>query len=114
MNVADNADHYTRVRRDKDDARGFDRPLVVTNTLAAVVACYGLLSNGSAVVIGVMILAMLLGPISGVALALVEGDPALLHKASLAVAGGVAIVLATAIVIGFMHRDVPLTRQIMA
>jgi uncharacterized membrane protein len=56
---------------------------------------------------------MLLGPISGVALALVEGDLALLRKASLAVAGGVAIVLATAIVLGFVHPDVPLTHQIM-
>jgi hypothetical protein len=43
------------------------------------------------------------------ALALLEGELVLLRKAALAVAGGVAIVLATAIVIGFTHRDVPLT-----
>ncbi|MGO8740529.1 TIGR00341 family protein [Rhodoblastus sp.] len=113
MKVADNADHYARVHKDMEDACSFDQPLVVMNALATVVACYGLLSNSSAVVIGAMILAMLLGPISGAALALVEGDLALLRKASLAVGGGVAIVLATAIVIGFMHRDVPLTHQIL-
>jgi uncharacterized membrane protein len=38
------------------------------NGLATVIACYGLLANSSAVVIGSMVVAMLLGPISGVAL----------------------------------------------
>lgn len=42
------------------------------NGLATVVACYGLFENSPAVVIGTMIIAMLLGPISGVALGLVD------------------------------------------
>ena len=88
MTVSENPDPYVRIRRDMEEACAFDRPLVVMNALATVVACYGLLANSSAVVIGAMILAMLLGPISGVALALVEGNLALLRKASLAVSGG--------------------------
>jgi hypothetical protein len=50
-----------------DDASSFDVPYVVMNTLATIVACYGLLADSPAVVIGAMIIAMLLGPISGVA-----------------------------------------------
>jgi CPA1 family monovalent cation:H+ antiporter len=44
------------------------------NIPAAVIASYGLLENSPAVVIGAMIIAMLLGPIGGTALALVDGD----------------------------------------
>jgi len=47
------------------------------NTLATTIACYGLFANSPAVVIGAMIVAMLLGPITGVALALVDGDKVL-------------------------------------
>jgi hypothetical protein len=39
-----------------------------------VIACYGLFANSPAVVIGAMVVAMLLGPIAGVALGLNESD----------------------------------------
>jgi uncharacterized hydrophobic protein (TIGR00271 family) len=106
-------DHYARVRGDIAAASSFDLPFVVMNVLAAVVASYGLLLDSAAVVIGAMILAMLLGPISGVALALVGGDARLLRRASVAVISGVLIVLATAIVLGFVHKDVPTTHQML-
>jgi uncharacterized hydrophobic protein (TIGR00271 family) len=113
MALAQQNDHYARVRVEIEEASSFDWPLVVMNVLAAVVASYGLLLDSAAVVIGAMILAMLLGPISGVALALIGGDARLLRRASLAVIGGVLIVLATAIVLGFVHRDVPATHQML-
>ncbi|HZO87382.1 MAG TPA: TIGR00341 family protein [Chthonomonadaceae bacterium] len=87
---------------------------VTMNTLATVVACYGLLQNSTAVVIGAMIIAMLLGPISGIALALVCGDNALLRKGLLAEVGGVLTVLCVAYVIGKIHQDMPLTDQILS
>lgn len=92
----------------------FTAPYVVMNTLATMVACYGLLQNSTAVVIGAMIIAMLLGPISGIALALVSGDNALLRKALLAEAGGVLVVLGVAFVIGKIHQDLPLTQEILS
>ena len=101
------------MRADIAAASLFDWPFVVMNVLAAVVASYGLLLDSSAVVIGAMILAMLLGPISGVALALVDGDAHLLGRASLAVAGGVSVVLITAVIIGLVHKDVPVTHQML-
>ena len=85
MTLTAETDHYARVRADIAAASSFDWPFVVMNVLAAVVASYGLLLDSAAVVIGAMILAMLLGPISGVALALIGGDARLLRRASLAV-----------------------------
>ena len=55
----------------RDSIREFSRPnrtFWLMNALATVIACYGLLSNSAAVVIGAMVVALLLGPIAGVAL----------------------------------------------
>jgi len=52
------------------------------NALATLIACYGLLENSPAVVIGAMLIALLLDPISGLALGLVDGNDALVRKAS--------------------------------
>jgi hypothetical protein len=59
------------------------------NALATVVACYGLFENSPAVVIGAMIIAMLLGPIAGVSLGLIDGNNPLFRKALATLAGGV-------------------------
>lgn len=114
MDTTEEHDRFAGVRLQIADASAFDIPFIVMNTLATVVACYGLLLNSPAVVIGAMILAMLLGPISGVGLALVDGDQNLLRKALTAIIGGVAVVLITSFVLGFMHRDIPVTHEIMS
>lgn len=87
---------------------------ITMNALATVVAGYGLLSNSAAVVIGAMIIAMLLGPITGIALALVDGDNSLLRKSMAAEAIGVTVVLVVAFAIGYIHRDIPLTAEILS
>ncbi len=84
------------------------------NALATVIACYGLLANSAAVVIGAMVVAMLLGPISGVALSLNERDKPLLTTAALSLAGGIAWILAIALLVGVIHRDAPLTEEILS
>ena len=81
-------------------------PYLVMNALAAVVASYGLLENSTAVVIGAMIIALLLGPITGIALALVDGDQSLLRKALLAEVSGVLVVLVIGVLIGRLHAGV--------
>jgi len=86
----------------------------VMNALATVIACYGLLANSPAVVIGAMVVAMMLGPISGVALGLNESDGALLRSALRTLVGGIVWIVAIAIVVGFIHRDVPLTDEILS
>jgi uncharacterized hydrophobic protein (TIGR00271 family) len=84
------------------------------NVLATIIACYGLLVDSTAGIIGAMVIALLLGPIAGVGLALVDGNRALLEKALLAELGGVLLVMGTAWLIGLTHRDMPLGRELLA
>ena len=84
------------------------------NALATMIACYGLFANSTAAVIGAMVVAMLLGPISGVALGLNEGNAHLFRVALLSLSAGIVWILAIAVAVGFIHRDVPLTDQILS
>ncbi len=102
------------VRKNIHDNAVFSTAILTMNALATVVACYGLLEDSAAVVIGAMVIATLLGPITGIALALVDGDNGLFRKALLAEASGVVLVLCMALLIGVIHRDAPLTREILA
>lgn len=89
-------------------------PYLIMNALATIVASYGLLANSTAVVIGAMIIAMLLGPIMGLALAIVDGDGRLLRRALVAEVVGAAIVLALGFLIGRMHGALPITAEILS
>jgi uncharacterized hydrophobic protein (TIGR00271 family) len=102
------------VRSGIDLNSSFDAAFVTMNVLATVIACYGLFENSPAVVIGAMIIAMLLGPISGIALGLVDRNDALFRKALATLAGGVAVVYGTAFILGLAHSEFPLTSQIYA
>lgn len=102
------------VREGIRNASSLSIAYLLMNTLSTIIACYGLFANSPAVVIGAMIVAMLLGPISGVALALIDSDSALFQKALLTLTSGVLGVLLTAFLIGLIHRDIPLTNEIMS
>lgn len=91
-----------------------DSAYLVMNALATIVASYGLLADSTAVVIGAMIIAMLLGPIMGLALALVDGDTRLLKHALIAEVAGAALVLVIGIILGKVHADIPLTNEILS
>lgn len=115
LNVLDEkAQRLEAIRESITSNAVFDAAYVVMNVLATLVACYGLFANSPAVVIGAMIIAMLLGPITGVALGLVDGNNQLLGKAIAALGGGVLVVMTTAFIIGRIHIDVPITNEIMA
>jgi uncharacterized hydrophobic protein (TIGR00271 family) len=86
----------------------------VMNLLATIIACYGLLADSTAGIIGAMVVALLLGPIAGVGLALVDSDMPLLRRSLLAGFVGVAIVMGTAFIIGVLHRDIPIGTEMLA
>ncbi|MEC7121318.1 MAG: DUF389 domain-containing protein [Pseudomonadota bacterium] len=86
----------------------------IMNSLSAVIAGYGLLANSPAVVIGAMLVAMMLGPISGVALALIDYRVLLLRTSLLTLCGGLSVVIGVGIVLGIVHHDLPMTAEIMA
>lgn len=104
----------TKIRANIESNSEFDAACVIMNGLATVVACYGLFANSPAVVIGAMIIAMLLGPIAGVSLGLVDKDNALVRKALPTLVGGFLVVYGTAFILGLIHRDIPLTDEIYA
>ena len=87
---------------------------LIMNGLATVVACYGLLANSTAVVIGAMIIAMLLGPIMGLALAMVDGDTSLLKRSAMAEFVGAVLVLALGMLIGKLHGAIPISEEILS
>jgi uncharacterized hydrophobic protein (TIGR00271 family) len=87
---------------------------VVMNLLATLIACYGLLEDSTAGVIGAMVIAMLLGPITGVGLALADNDLPLLRKSVVAELAGAAIVMGTAFLVGLLQRDTPVGQEILA
>jgi uncharacterized hydrophobic protein (TIGR00271 family) len=87
---------------------------IFMNILAATIATYGLLANSPAIIIGAMIVAMLLGPISGIALSLVDSDISLLKRSLSTLFLGTLVVMVTAFIIGLLHRDIPITQEILA
>jgi uncharacterized hydrophobic protein (TIGR00271 family) len=102
------------IRLSIENNASFNMAYIVMNALSAVIASYGLLADSSAVVIGAMIVAMLLGPLMGIALALVDGNNRLLEKALLAELGGAIIVFIISVIIGYIHQDIPLGRTILS
>ncbi len=105
---------HETVREKIRNEAAFGGAYLVMNALAATIASYGLFANSPAVVIGAMIIALLLGPIVGISLALVDSDMKSLRRSLLTLLAGAAGVVFTAFVIGTIHKDIPVTTEIMA
>ncbi|GAA0320579.1 DUF389 domain-containing protein [Psychrobacter aestuarii] len=86
----------------------------VMNTLSAIIASYGLVTNSAAVVIGAMLVAMMLGPITGAALAVIDYRMPLLRKSLLTVLAGISLVIVVGFVVGLLHQGQPLTNEILS
>jgi uncharacterized hydrophobic protein (TIGR00271 family) len=89
-------------------------PYLVMNAAATLIAGYGLLADSVAVVIGAMLIAMLYGPILGIAFALAEADTRLLGRAIVAEVVGVLWVLSIGFTLGWINADVPIGEQVLA
>jgi len=112
--VQANREIVQNVRSSLMDGSRLTVGFVVINCLATVVACYGLLANSTAVVIGAMLIATLLGPIAGLALGLVDGNGPLLRSALLTELVGIASVIGLAFVVGSIHRDLPISAEMLS
>jgi uncharacterized hydrophobic protein (TIGR00271 family) len=69
---------------------------------STIIAAYGLLANSTAVIIGAMLVAPLMGPIFGVALGLSVGDQRLLGRSLLSELAGMTVVIIMAMLIGLV------------
>lgn len=70
--------------------------------ISTIIASYGLLANSTAVIIGAMLVAPLMGPLFGVALALTVGDSKLLGRSLLSELAGMLLVIIIALIIGLV------------
>lgn len=86
----------------------------IMNALAAVIAGYGLLSNSAAVVIGAMLVAMMLGPISGIALAFIDNRWLLFKTAFKTLVLGVIMIVVIGMVLGLININLPITHEILS
>lgn len=84
------------------------------NAAATLLAAFGLLENSPAVIIGAMLVAMLLGPIVGIAMGLAEADILLLGRSLLSEMVGVIGVLIIGFVIGLAGHNVAIGSEILS
>ena len=90
------------------------RYYLIMVVLSCTVATYGLLSNSTAVVIGAMLIAPLMGPILGCALAVAANSRALLVLALKAEALGAVAAVLLAMVLTLLLPRAELTSEVMA
>jgi uncharacterized hydrophobic protein (TIGR00271 family) len=84
------------------------------NVAATLIAGFGLLENSPAAIIGAMLIAMLFGPIVGIAMALAEADLHLLRRSLVSEIAGAACVLAVGLVIGISTRNLTIGSEILS
>jgi uncharacterized hydrophobic protein (TIGR00271 family) len=92
----------------------FSWDYVVMNFLAATLATYGLFANNPTAIIGAMLIAMLFGPISSLALGIVDSDSKLIVRSLVTLAGGILIVSLTAGFWTWVNFRLPVTDEIMS
>lgn len=90
------------------------RTFLVMTALSTIIAAYGLLTNSTAVVIGAMLLAPLMGPIFGIALGLSIGDLRLFRQAFVAECLGVLLVVLIGYAIGTLPWRLEFGSEIVA
>jgi uncharacterized hydrophobic protein (TIGR00271 family) len=88
-------------------------PYLGMNVAAAFIAGFGLMENSPAVIIGAMLIAMLFGPIVGIAMALAKADLGFLSRALVAEVVGAVCVLAVGCLIGFVTRHLTIGSEIL-
>src|SRR5215831_9113716 len=84
------------------------------NAAATLIAGFGLLQNSPAVIIGAMLIAMLFGPIVGIALALAEANVALLGRSLVAEIAGAALVLAIGYAVGLTSHNLSIGSEVLS
>lgn len=97
-----------------DDLSTPRRSYFVLTVLSTAIAALGLLANSTAVVIGGMLVAPLMGPIYGVGFGLIGGQKKILFKGLWAEVTGVAAVIGVAFCVGWASPAINLTNEILA
>src|SRR5215469_2935653 len=84
------------------------------NAAATLLAGFGLLQNSPAVIIGAMLIAMLFGPLVGIALGLAEANIPLLARSLVSEIAGAAWVLAIGCAVGMASHNLSMGSEILS
>ncbi len=103
-----------QTRRAVEGTAAFGGPYLLMNSAATLIAGFGLFEDSPAVIIGAMLIAALLGPIQGMAMALAESDLKLLRVSLTAEILGAALVLVLGVALGTIDRTSPVGHEILA
>ncbi len=89
---------YEQIRSDSSPSPSF----YILVCISTIIATYGLLAGSTAVVIGAMLVAPLMGPIFGIALGLSNGDNTLLKSALVSEVFGIILAISISFLIGLV------------
>src|SRR5271165_4286852 len=103
----------TAIRKSVTAGAALTLPYLAMNVAAAFIAGFGLMENSPAVIIGAMLIAMLFGPILGIAMALAEADMRLLSRGLVAEVVGAVCVLAVGCAVGLSTRHLVIGSEIL-
>jgi len=84
------------------------------NGIALIVACSGLMANSTAVIIGSMLIATLLSPVAGTALAVTNNNRPVILNGLKTLCPGVLLVMAIAFVYGLLFPHIEATDRMLA
>jgi uncharacterized hydrophobic protein (TIGR00271 family) len=104
----------TAIRESAASGTVLNSSYLAMNLAAALIAGFGLMENSPAVIIGAMLIAMLYGPIIGIAFGLAEANLHLLCRGLLAEVVGALLVLAAGLLIGMSTRDLTIGGEILS
>jgi uncharacterized hydrophobic protein (TIGR00271 family) len=93
---------------------GLTGAYMAMNAAAALIASFGLLQNSPAVIIGAMLIAMLYGPIVGIALGLAEASTSLLGRSLLSEISGATWVWIIGYVVGVATPGITIGSEILS
>jgi len=95
------AKRFETVYKDIADGSEPGARFYILVAISTLIACFGLVANSTAVVIGAMLVAPLMTPIFGIALGLIRGDTHLFRNAVQAEIIGVIAAVSMAVIVGF-------------
>lgn len=106
--------HRAAIREQIDNMSHPGWPYFLMLVFSTIIAAYGLLANSTAVVIGAMLVAPLMGPIFGVAMSLIGSSRKLLWDSAVAEAAGVVGVIVLSFLVAKVSPLVELPPEVLS
>jgi uncharacterized hydrophobic protein (TIGR00271 family) len=114
VNLRRNEAERTATRQSVTSGSALTGSYLAMNAAATLMAGFGLLQNSPAVIIGAMLIAMLFGPIVGIALGLAEANLSLLGRSLVSEIAGAAWVLAIGCLVGMASHNLSIGSEILS